>query len=349
MSTLTTNRVTLPASGIARATLLQKLSGYVNTQLVYFIAKFGIADLLKANAKSSRLLAQELGMAHETLYRMLRGCVNVGLLIEVAPDSFITTPMAQLLESDRLDSLRDYALLTGEQWYPAWGGLLSGFETEQTPFEVVFGCDYYTYLAQNPSAGTRFNQFMQIKTEQTARALVESYDFTAATEVIDIGGGNGTLLQILLATYPHLQGILYDMPSVIAEAQQASALQTFGARYRFVSGSFMQTLPTGGDLYLLSQILHNWNDEQCLQILGKCASAMPPHGKLLILEQILPTHLEGYTPVVDYDLMMLVLFKGRERNAAAYEALLNTANLKMTAIYPLKRLEFSVIEAQKQA
>ena len=350
MSTPTTNpkssSATTPgrATALARASLLQKLGGYVNTQLLYVMAKLGIADFLAGGPKSSTTLADELGVAHEPLHRILRGCVNRGLLIEAEPGSFATTPLTQLLESRRSDSLRDYAILSAEEWYPAWGALLQAVESSRTPFELVFEYDYYTYLTQNPEAGTRFNQFMQARTMQSAQAVTEVYDFSAATVVVDIGGGNGTLLQSVLSANPHLHGILYDLPTVVAK--QTLTLEE--GRCQLIGGDFMQNVPTGGDLYMLSQVLHNWNDEQCVQILRNCFDAMKPDGRLLILEQIIPAKLKGQMPAVEMDLMMLVLLHGSERTVASYESLLLTAGFEMISLEPLRFSGLKVISAQKQ-
>ncbi len=335
-------------TGLSRAALLQKLGGYVNTQLLYIIAKLGIADHLAAGPKSSATLAADLHVAEEPLHRILRGCVSGGLLVETEPGVFATTPPIEFLESNKADSLRGYAILTGEEWYPSWNKLLAAVEAEEVPFEAAFGCDYYTHFAQKPEAGMRFNQFMQIRSEQSAQALVDAYDFSGAAVVVDIGGGNGTLLQTILHSYPQLQGILFDLPPVITEAKQRAVLQHLGGRCRFVSGSFMDGVPPGGDLYILSQILHNWSDEQCIEILRNCHDAMTTQGKLLILEMLIPTQLKGNMPAVDADLMMLVLTQGCERNTAGYEALLKAANFKISAVHPLKCLGFNAIEVQRE-
>lgn len=344
---------TRDTSTLIRASLLQKLGGYVNTQLIYLLAKWRIADLLAGDAKSSHWLAQEIGLDEERLHRILRGCVNAGLLAETESGAFATTPATQLLESERPDSLRSYALLTGEVWYPAWGHLLAGIEAEETPFRLAFDTNYYDYYEQMPELGSYFNQFMQARTVQSAHALVETYDFSAVSRVVDVGGGNGTLLQIVLEKYPALSGVLCDLPDVVAEAKQRLAAPETGAphlgdRLHYVGGSFLQTVPEGGDCYILSQILHNWPDEQCVQILRNCHTAMTAGSKLLILEQLIPEKLGGLMPAVEMDLMMLVLLEGRERTEATYRALLSTLGFEIVEIQSLKYLGYCLVEVQKQ-
>ena len=335
-------------SGLVRASLLQKLGGYVNTQLIYLFAKLGVADLLTTGAASSRSLASRLDLPHDPLHRLARGWISAGLLMETPTGDFMATPLAALLESDRPDSLREYAILTGEEWYPAWNGLLQAVEANDTPFDVVFGSDYYTYLSQKEEAGARFNRFMEVRTLQTVQALLATYDFSAARVIVDIGGGNGTLLQAVLSAHPHLHAILFEQPAVIREAEQRAAIQPFGERWQFVEGDFFTDAPPPGDLYILSQVLHNWGDEECGQILRSCRKSLQPQGALLILEQVIPAQIQANQSAVEADLMMLMLLKGRERTAAEYTGLLHSAEFAVTALYPLKRLGFTLLEAKIQ-
>lgn len=335
-------------SGLARATLLHKLGGYVNTQLIYLFAKLGIADLLTTEAKSSGALVSALGVPHDPLYRLLRGWIGVGLLTESVTGDFVATPLAALLVTDRPDSLREYALLAGEEWYPAWQGLSHVLEATGTPFDVVFGCDYYTHLTAKPEAGARFNRFMQARVVQTVQALLETYDFSEARVVVDVGGGNGTLLQGVLRAHPHLRGILFDQPAVVRAAEARPELQSLGARFQYVEGDFFRDVPPVGDCYILSQVLHNWRDDECQQILHNCRKSIQPQGSLLLLEQVIPTQIQANQPAVEADLMMLVLLKGRERTVTEYERLLELARFTVSACYPLKRLGFTLVEAKIQ-
>jgi hypothetical protein len=336
------------ASNLARASLLNKLGGYVATQMIYLFAKLGIADRLTQAGQSSDALAVALGVSQDTLNRLLRGWISMGLLTENATGNFIATPLGDLLATDRPDSLRDYALLTGEEWYPAWQGLPHVFAGNRTPFEMVFGCDYYTHFTQKPEAGARFDRFMEMRTVQTAQALLESYDFSASSVVVDIGGGNGTLLQSLLRAHPQVQGILFDQPTVVDAAQKQPALAQLGTRCQFVGGDFFRDIPPVGDHYILSQVVHNWSDEQCRQILRHCRQGLHSQGTLLLIEQIIPQKIQANQPAIETDLMMLVLLNGRERTAVEYERLLHSAEFVVTDMVPLKRLGLTLIQAKIQ-
>lgn len=333
---------------LARASLLQKLGGYVTTQLIYFFAKLGVADQLITGAKSSGALAEALALPHDTLQRLSRGWLSVGLLSADASGAFTSTPLATLLETDRADSLRDYALLAGEEWYPAWNGLSHLLTSKRTPFEQIFGCDYYSHLMQKPEAGARFNRFMEARTAQTAQALLDLYDFATTEVIVDIGGGNGTLLQGIITAYPHLQGFLFEQPNVVTTVEEQFATEPLGTRCQVVGGNFFYDVPPAGDLYILSQILHNWNDEECRQILRNCYQGIQPEGRLLLIEQIIPIQIQANQPAVEADLMMLVLLDGRERMASEYERLLHDTGFVMISVQPLKRLGFSLVEAKRQ-
>lgn len=335
-----------PGTGMARASLLQKLGGYVHTQLTYLLAKSGVADLLMDGPQTSAALAAALKVAQDPLHRLLRGCVTSGLLVEVEPGLFAATPLTQLLESACPDSLRNYAILTGELWYPAWSNLLTALQTESPAFETFFGVDYYDYLAQRPELALYFQQFMQARTLQSAQALIDVYDFSSVTSVVDVGGGNGTLLQQVLMAHPHLQGALYDLPTTIAEAQQRPTLQALGNRCQLIGGSFLEGVPAGYDAYVVSQVLHNWADEQCLQLLRNCRAAIQPQGSLLVLEQVIQPRSRENIPAIEMDLMMMTLTKGRERTLEEHQALLAAAGFTLVRTEQIKKIGLTLLEAK---
>lgn len=332
------------SSGLVRAALLQKLSGYVHTQMIYLFAHLGIADHL-TQARSCVELAYALGIGHDTFYRLARGWISAVLLTTGPNDTLAATPLAALLASDSPDSLREYALLAGEVWYPAWGGLAHLLDGKSTSFKAIFGRDYYSHLAHT-GAGERFHRFMEARTVQTAQALLDSYDFSDARVVVDVGGGNGTLLQALLCTCPHLHGILFDQPATVCAAQRRPELAQLGQRCQFIGGDFFEAILPVGDRYILSQTLHNWSDDVCHQLLRNCRQSLDPQGRLLLIEQIIPEQIQANQPAVEADLMMLVLLGGRERSAVEYETMLRNTGFEISALIPLKRLGYSLIEAR---
>lgn len=338
------------AAQLYKAKLYQKLSGYVSTQLIYIVAKLGLADLLKDGSKSCDELAKLTGVEVNRLYRILRGAVHSGLLLEEAEKRFFLTPLGACLQSDRPDSFYEIALLTGELFYPAWQGLEQTMETGAIAFEHTFEQNFYHYLAQNPAIEARFQNFMAARTHRTVAEVVKHYDFSRFHTVIDVGGGDGSLLKAVLEANPHLQGILFDTPSTIYKHDQSSPAEksSVWSRCEAKSGDIFKRVPSGGDLYILSQVLHNWDDRQCIQALKNCYRAMRSDGRLLLLEQMMPEQARVQTPVIEMDLMMFVLFDGQERTSSEYETLLNAAGFQLKNCIPMKRFGMMLIESVKE-
>lgn len=318
---------------LARATVMQMLNGYVNTQIIYATAKVGLPDLLAAAPQTCAELTGATGLDQARLHRLLRGAVRCGLLLEEADGRFVLTPLGATLQRDVAGSVYEVALLTGEEWYPAWSALYQTLQTGETAFDTVFGESFFDHLAAHPAAKRHFNHYMASRTSQVVNELLRVYDFSQVTRVVDIGGGNGTLVTALLQAHPHLHGVVFDAPGVIDEARQQLAAAGLtapeAARGEVIGGDFFAGVPEGGDLYILSQILHDWDDEQCVQILRNCRRAMRAEGRVLILEQIMPPRVHKSSAVVDMDLAMLILTGGRERTIAEYEALFAAAGLHL--------------------
>jgi len=304
--------------------LARLMSGYAVSQLIYVAAKLGIPDLLKHGPLAIDRLATTAG-AHETsLLRVMRGLAAVGLFNESSGQSFELTPLGQLLRTDVPDSLAPMALFTHDS-YAAWGDLLHAVETGEPAFNHVFGVDRYQYLEQHPDAAARFNAAMALLSAQLRRAVVATYDFSPFKTAIDIGGGQGGLLVEILKANPNLRGILFDTASV-THALAATE------RCDIVAGNFFESVPGGGDVYLLSHVIHNWDDDASNTILRNCRDAMNPDGTLVIVEMIMPDEsgpsFANY-PLVMTDLQMFVMTGGRERTEAEFRALLNAAGFEL--------------------
>lgn len=325
------------------AALFQVLFGYSRTQLIYASAKLGIADLLQDGPRSAAELAHATATHEDTLRRVMRGLVNMGIFAE-DEGRYALTPVGACLRSGVPNSLRGWALLTGEVLYDAWGGLLHSLRTGETAFNHIYGMGVYEYLAAHPDAAGYFNQGMTVSTAQGARALLAAYDFSSIGAVVDVGGGIGTLIATILEARPHLRGILFDAPSVAAAARQRLDAAGLLDRCEVVGGNFFSAVPPGGDAYILSWVLLDWDDDDSLRILRNCRAVMPEHGRLLIFEAILPEGATSGDRIVGRDLSMLVMTGGRERTAAEYTALLARAGLAVTRIIPTAANR-SVIEA----
>ena len=219
-----------------------------------------------------------------------------------------------------------------EEQYRAWGELLHSVRTGEMAFDHQFGTGYFAYLAQHPEADRVFNEAMTGWTHQLVGAVVDTYDFSPFKTTVDVGGGYGTLLAAILRRNPGARGILFDQPHVVASAEEHLATSGVAARCTAVGGDFFAAVPAG-DAYALAQILHDWDDERCVVIFEQCRRAMSDHGKLLVVELVLPRGDEAFFGKW-LDLHMLVLLGGRERTAAEYDALFRAAGFELARVVP---------------
>ena len=315
------------------AILFQMMTGYWISQALYVAAKLGVADLLADGPQPVEELATATQTDARSLRRLLRALASVGVFTEASPGAFALTPLAALLRTGTPDSMRALALMYAEEQYRAWGNILHSMQTGQPAFEQQFGTSYFAYLAQHPAADRVFNEAMTSVTTQFVGGVVDAYDFSPFKTIVDVGGSYGTLLAAILRRNPAARGILFDQPHVVAAARDQVALAGVAERCAMVGGDFFVEVPTGADAYILAQCLHDWDDERSVVILQQCRKAMPAHGKLLVIELVLPS---GEEPFVGkwVDLHMLVLFGARERTAAEYGALFQAAGFELARVVP---------------
>jgi hypothetical protein len=331
---------------VAPAVALRQLStGFWISKAVAVAAELGIADHLEDGAKTVEELAQAVGAHPSALYRLLRGIASVGVFAEEAPGQFALNPLAALLLTDNPQSWRAAAIMNGEPWvWQPWGDLLYSVKTGQPAFDHIFGIEFDAYLAQHRKAADIFHGFMHVATAEEAMAVAPVYDFSGLTTVVDVGGGRGALLAAILQANPHLRGVLFEAPHVIVDARPALEAQGVADRCELVAGDFFQTLPAGGDAYLLKWILVSWDDERAVTILQNCHRAMPASGKLLVVERIIPPGNKPFYGKLA-DLNLLVLYRGRHRTEAEYRTLFARAGFALARMIPTHSpTEFSVIE-----
>jgi hypothetical protein len=302
--------------------------------MLYVAAKLGIADLLADGSKPIEELAAVTGTQAPALSRVLRALVSVGVFTQDAQHRFALTPRAALLRTDVPGSLWSMAVYWGSPWiWCAWSQLLEGVRTGQTAFDLVHGVPFFTYLEQHPEAAAVFNQYMGERGDYRHTALAAAYDFSGMHLVIDVGGGHGAALSAILQANPALRGVLFDLPPVAAGAQDHLAAAGVADRCDTVGGDFFAAVPAGGDAYLLSGVLHDWDDERALQILRNCRRVMAGHSKLLVQELIMP---EGNapSPAKLVDVMMLTFLGGQQRTEAEFRTLYAKAGFQLTRVMP---------------
>jgi O-methyltransferase domain/Dimerisation domain len=315
-------------------TLLSLLSGAWVAQAIFIAAKLGIADILYQGPASCTELAAATKVHAPSLHRVLRALASIGLFADNAQGRFALTPLAELLRSDAPGSLRAYAIMMGERWvWQSWGDIEHSVRTGQPAFEHVFGAPLFGYYTTHPDAGRVSADALNSLSAGDNAALVAAYGFPESGTVIDVGGGQGTLLAAIMAANPGLRGVLLERPAVLEMARSRLAAADVGARCDLVGGDFFAEIPGGGDFYLMKKVIHDWSDEAALSILTCCRAAMPTTARLLLAEQVMP---EGNQPSAAkwLDLLMLVYAGGMERTEAEYRDLLAAAGFAINRIMP---------------
>jgi hypothetical protein len=328
----------------ASAQLLPMIFGYMTSEAISVAAKLGVADLLVKGAKTADQLAQTRGVKSRPLYRLLRALASVGVFAEDNAGRFTLTPLAEPLRSDAPDSLRALAIFFGADWHwRVWSELSYSVETGQPGFERIYDKAYFDYLAENPEPARVFNDAMTSFSGSVSAAVIDAYDFTEITKLVDVGGGHGLFLSSILQKYPQMKGVLFEAPFVAEGAGDAIKERGLTGRCEIVGGDFFASAPAGGDAYIMKHIVHDWDDDHALTILRNCHRAMTENGKLLVVEMVIP---EGNTSSLGkfLDLEMLLFLHSYERTEAEYRALFERAGFRLTRIVST-RMPHGVIEA----
>lgn len=326
-------------------TMLQMISGFWLSRAIYIAAKLGIADLVKDQPKSAAELAAATDTHAPSLYRVLRALASVGIFAEVENGLFQSTPLAATLQSDITGSLRFIAMTElGEEHYPAWEHVLHSVKTGEIAFNHRFGMPVWEFFAKNPDNAQIFNNAMTHLTASVNFAILASYNFSSFRKLVDVAGGHGGLIVGILKAYPAMRGVLFDLPHVIEFAKHRIEEEGLSDRCQLVAGDVFESVPEGGDAYLLKWILHDWNDEQSIAILKNCHRAISTDGKLLLIESVIAS---GNEPSFGkfMDLNMLVMTGGRERTENEYRELLGAGGFELTRVVPTLS-PFCVIEAR---
>ena len=312
------------------ASLRRKIMGFIVAQAIHAVTEAGVVDQLAAGPRTVAELAGATGTNADALHRFLRALAGEGLFVEGPPNTFTLTEIGALLRTDAPGSLRHFSRLMVGEAYQVWELAGHSLRTGEAAYQVRFGAPLFEWLAEHPDKAAEFNAAQAGLVQLRLLPLLER-DWTGVRTVVDVGGGNGTLLSELLPRHPHLSGILLDLPHVAEQAATRLAEAGLAERVRCQSGDFFTGVPAGADAYVLAQILHDWDDEQAGMILQGVRAAMPDHGRLLVLEQAVPEDGRPH-PAKLLDLHMLVLLGGRERTESDWHALLGKAGFAVTAI-----------------
>lgn len=314
------------------AQLLTLINGFQVSQAISVAATLGIPDLLRDGPKAPRCLAMATDTHPPSLYRLLRALAAIGILDEQDDGQFALTSLGQPLRSDVPASKSAWARLVGRpSYYHAWCDLIGSIRTGETAFDRVHGMSVWDFRARQPDETAIFDRAMATITDEIAEAVLSVSDFARFSTVVDVGGGEGAFIARVLATYPSVQGILFDQAHVIARAKEAlEAAGTF-RRCHTVAGNFFEAVPEGGDAYLLKWILHDWNDEDAIAVLRSCRSAIRDDGTLIVVDHIVGPRNEGREGKL-MDLNMMVMTGGIERTREEFAAIFHAAGFRLTRV-----------------
>ncbi|MBW4491007.1 MAG: methyltransferase [Trichocoleus desertorum ATA4-8-CV12] len=327
--------------------LMQMLTGQYISQAIHVVAKLGIADLVKDGAKSVDELAKHTEVDAQYLYRLLRALASHDIFFEVEKYCFEITPLAKYLQSDFPGSIRYIAILEGEEWlWQSWGNLFNAVKTGTPGFDHKFGMQVIEYLQQNSQFSQTFKAALKTYSTIINDAVLDIYDFSSTSKLVDVGGGAGTLLLDILKANPAITGVLFDLPPVIERAKEGNHFPAeLIGRYEMVGGDFFASVPEDGSVYILKQIIHNWGDEHAIQILKSCYRAMPMDAKLLVIDPIISSQEPSFATFLD--LQLLITHSGaRIRIASEFQELFTKAGFQLTNIIPT-RSPCSIVEGFK--
>lgn len=342
----------MPGRAERRAMFSILTAGWI-AQACYAVAKLGVPDALAGGARDVDALAESVGADVNALRRTLRALAAAGLFREPAAGTFELTATGRLLCSETRGSSRLAAIMFGEEVHEAFGQILYTLRTGRPAFEEIYGEPFYDYLRERPQTAAMFATAMG---SAAVPIVLSRCDFGRPGAVVDVGGGDGGLLARVLTRYREARGVLVELPDAIEKARARLAASGHADRIEFAAASFFDpgAIPSGADVYTLSRVLHNWNDDAAVRILRHVREAAPPQARLFVFEYLVADTSDAEvasdagSALNAIDLLMLVMLEGYERSAEQYRALLARAGFEVRAVHapplPATRTE-SAIEA----
>ena len=322
---------------------MQMATGHFLSRLVYAAAKLGIADHLADGPRAAAEIAGATGCDAHALHRFLRTLTNFEIVTMSDDGRFTLTPIGEALKSGAPGFARSAVLtMGGPVGWKSWEHIEYSLQTGLPAAEHAFGKPLFDLFAEDPEAGERFSETMIAVHGAEPPSVAAAYDFSTARTVVDVGGASGNMLAHILTRPAGPRGVLFDLPQATAGAPALLKARGVDDRVTIEHGSFFDRVPAGGDIYLLSHVVHDWNDAQCLRLFANLRQAMTPASRLLLIELVLRD--SGAPGFGSADMTMMVLTGGAERTAREYAALLARAGLKMTRVLPTTTSP-SIVEA----
>jgi SAM-dependent methyltransferase len=327
--------------------LIDLLSAHRITAVLYVAARLGVADILATGARTGRALAEHTGAHERSLLRLMRALVAVGVCKQTGDGAFELTPVGAHLAASALLSLKPWAIFEGAGLTRSWADLLDSIRSGKTGAELAGFENTFDMMGKNPQVVAMFNDAMAAMTRTVIPEVLAAYDFTGVRRLMDVGGGYGELLSAILQAYPSMRGVVFDLPRCADGATKRFASSGLADRAEFIAGSFFESVPSGADAIVMKSIIHDWSDEQSVTILKNCRQALPPDGRLLLVERLMPEQPQQtpeHVSVTLSDLNMLRGPGGAERTESEYRDLLGQAGFALAHVVCAGRA--SVVEGR---
>jgi O-methyltransferase domain len=327
-----------------QAEIFHIIGGYWLSRAIYLAARLKLADAVGDRSASLAAIAATTGTKPENLRRLMRALGAHGFFQDLGKETFGQTPLSETLRSDRPGSMRAFAEAElGHDHYDSWREVESCLREDGTAFERLYGMPIWRYYAEHPENNALFGEAMTNLTAIANAGVLDGYQFAPFRRAVDVGGGHGSFLCAILDHHPDAGAVLFDLPNVLVDAAKAGLITRHQTRIELTSGDFFDSVPAGGDLYLLKFILHDWNDEHAAAILHNIRRVIDPNGRLAVIEIVLPPMNEPHIgPLID--LNMMVMTGGAERTEIEYGDLLAKSGFRQERV-AATRSPFSVIEA----
>lgn len=318
------------------------LAGCVKTA-----AELNIADYLAEGPKTIPSLARETQSNEKALYRVMRALSSVGIFEELEGQIFALNDFGAALQTDVPGTAKNFVLTIMNEHFPTYGELTYGVQTGKIPFDYIHGMPLWDYYKQYPEIGENFGKGMTGMSGIELKGIMENYDFNPYKKIVDIGGGNGVMMYTILNESPGSLGIIFDEEIVIEKTKELIPLD-LKERCSVAIGSFFEKVPEGADLYTMKWIIHDWSDDECVQILKVCYDAMPEGAKLLIIDAVIPDHSLNRPHIAKLlDIVMLACLTGRERTLSEFRVLLEKSGLQFNRLIQIGTEAKSIIECEK--
>jgi hypothetical protein len=322
--------------------MMQMMTGGVVAQSIAVAAELGIADQLASEPRTTAQLASAVGADAEKLHRLLRFLASLGVFQLAGDDKWSLTPLADLLRSEGPASMRAGARMLGRM-SSVLSHLVDNVRSGQCAYGLAFGKPIFEDLGSKPEDAAIFDAAMNSFHGPETDAVLNAYSFKGVSVLADVGCGSGAVMAATLERYPEMRGILYDQAHVLSRTTAFIQAAGLTGRCALETGNFFDSAPAGADAYFMRHILHDWTDELCVRILRNIRKVIPSHGRLLVIEAVVP---EGNDPSPSklFDMFMMLFPDGLERSEGQFRGILKSSGFGLTKIVPTESA-VSVIEA----